>query len=138
SKHLAELGIEGPHLPKVHGWASTNRGKGLVIDLVQQPDGTPCPTLPHALRSGLINPMEAAGLIDEAFDWLAVNGVILADYGLFNFLVKHTPNKERAHLVFIDGLGTRHMDFKYWLRCTLNPLERFTARKKALEFRDET
>lgn len=138
SSHLSRLGISGPHLPRVHGWVSTDRGRGLVVDLVQQPDGTPCPTLPHALRDGLISEMEAAGLVYEACDWLARNGVILADHGIHNTVVRVSAAEGRPYLVFVDGLGTRHFDFKYWARCTFSPLERRTAREKALAFRDKT
>jgi hypothetical protein len=117
---------------------STNRGRGLVVDLVQQPDGTPCPTLPQALRAGLISEMEAAGLIYEGCDWLARNGVMLADHGIHNTLVRISATEGRPYLVFVDGLGTRHFDFKYWARCTFGSLERRTAREKALAFRDKT
>jgi hypothetical protein len=136
--HLERLGISGPHLPRVHGWVQTNRGRGLVVDLVQQPDGTPCPTLPHAVRSGLVNEMEAAGLVHEAHEWLARNGVMLADPGIYNIVVRHSAAAGRPHLVFVDGLGTRHFDFKYWARCTFTSLERWTARQKAAAFRDKT
>jgi hypothetical protein len=137
SAHLARSGIAGPHLARVHGWADTNRGRGLVVDLILQPDGTPCPTLPQALRDGTISEMEAADLIREAFDWLGNNGVMLADFGVHNFLVHRSTPSDRPHLVFIDGLGTRHFDFKYWARCTFGVLERWAARQKAAAFRDK-
>jgi hypothetical protein len=136
--HLARLGVSGPHLPRVHGWVLTNRGRGLVVDLVQQPDGTPCATLPQALLAGALSEMEAAGLVYEAFDWLARNGVMLADYGIDNFLVRHSAAEGRPYLVFIDGLGTRHFDFKYWARCTFTSLARWAARQKAIAYRDKT
>ena len=139
STHLERLGVAGPHIPRVHGWVQTNRGRGLVVDLVQQADGTPCPTLSQALRDGMISEMEAVGLIYEAFEWLKRNGVILADYGVDNFLVRESAGAGRAyHLVFVDGLGTRHFDFKYWARCTFTPLEHWAARQKAQAFRDRT
>lgn len=138
STHLERLGVAGPHIPRVHGWVQTDRGRGLVVDLVQRPDGTPCPTLSRALRSGMITELEAVGLIYEAADWLARAGVILADYGVDNFLVREAGAAGRAHLVFVDGLGTRHFDFKYWARCTFTPLEHWTARQKAQAFRDRT
>jgi hypothetical protein len=135
--HLAHHAVAGPHLPRVHGWVQTNHGRGLVVDLIQQPDGTPCPTLPQALRRGMISEMEAVGLVYEAFDWLMANGVMLADYGVDNFLVRQ-PAEGRPYLVFVDGLGTRHFDFKYWARCTFTFLERWAARQKAMDFRNKT
>src|SRR3546814_19909871 len=44
-RHLARHSVAGRYLPRVHGWVETNRGRGLVVDLVQQPDGPPSPTL---------------------------------------------------------------------------------------------
>jgi hypothetical protein len=137
SSHLAHHAVAGPHLPRVHGWVRTSHGRGLVVDLIQQPDGTPCPTLPQALRSGMITEMEAVGLVYEAFDWLIANGVMLADYGVSNFLVRNSV-EGRPYLVFIDGLGTRHFDLKYWARCRFGFLERWAARQKALYFRNKT
>src|SRR3546814_7700932 len=50
----------------VHGWVETNRGRGLVVDLVQQPDGTPSPTLRIALGTRLVTNEEAVALATEA------------------------------------------------------------------------
>ncbi|ARP83513.1 hypothetical protein CAL12_23600 [Bordetella genomosp. 8] len=129
--HLQRLGIASRHLPRVYGWVQTDHGPGLVVDLVQQADGTPCPTLPHALRSGMVSEMEAAGMVGEACEWLADNGVILADPGINNVVVHRSPETGRPYLAFVDGLGTRNFDFKYRLRCALPALERWTARHKA-------
>jgi hypothetical protein len=85
----------------------------------------------------MITEMEAVGLVYEAFDWLIANGVMLADYGVSNFLVRNSA-EGRPYLVFIDGLGTRHFDLKYWARCRIGFLERWAARQKALYFRDKT
>ena len=136
--HLAHLGVAGPHLPRVHGWVATNKGRGLVVDLVLQPDGTPSPTLPQTLRSGQIDVQEAIRLIDEGFAWLGSHGVMLVDYGIHNMLVQDRQPGEPARLVFVDGLGARHFDFKYRARCAFRPLECWTAREKARTFRNKT
>jgi hypothetical protein len=130
SRCLAGRNIVGPHLTQVYGWAETNRGRGLVVELAQQPDGTPCPTLSAALCSGLITQEEGAALVDEAFDWLIAQGVIMADCGLSNFLVRLSP-QGRYHLVIVDGLGARHFGVKYSLRRTFV----FLARRKDRIFR---
>jgi len=127
---LARRGVPTPHLTRVHGWVMTNRGRGLVVDLVRQPDGTPAPPLLEALRSGLIDLAQAYELVVEAFDWLAANRVILADFGPDNFLVRQLPDG-RFRLVFVDGLGARHFGMRYWARRTFG----FLARKKSAQFR---
>lgn len=129
ARYLARRNIVGPHVPRVHGWIETNRGQGLVMDLVQQPDGTPCIPLPEALRTGMITQAEAETLVREAFGWLMQRKVILADCGGSNFLIRQSQDGSR-HLVFVDGLGARHFGLKYYLRRTFG----FMARRKGREF----
>jgi hypothetical protein len=131
-KHLARRNIFGPHLTRVYGWVETNRGRGLVLELAQQPDGTPCTQLPDALRTGQLTQAEASALICEAFDWLIARNVILADYGVNNFLVRRSPLGS-YHLVFVDGLGARHFGLKYWSRRVFG----FLARRKTRQFRQK-
>lgn len=133
SRHLARRGISGRHIPQVLGWAQTSHGRGLVVELIQQADGSPSPCLRTAIDSGLLSLSEAAGLVNEAFDWLIGNNVILADYGIDNLLVR-CPAQQDCHIVFIDGLGARNFGFKYWLNRVLG----FKARMKAREFREHT
>lgn len=128
-QYLARRNISSRHMARVHGWAQTNRGSGLIVDMVQQSDGRPCMTLPEALRSGRVDTAEAARLVNEAFDWLIAHSVILADCGGGNLLVRWS--RHGSYLVFVDGLGARHFGFKYWSRRTFG----FLARRKAMEFR---
>jgi len=130
---LARRGIATPHLTRVHGWVRTNRGRGLVVDLVCQPDGSPAPTLFEALRDGLIDRRQAVELVNEAFDWLVENDIILADFGPDNFLVRRL-SKGGFRLVFVDGLGARHFGMRYWARRTFG----FLAHRKSDEFRRRT
>jgi hypothetical protein len=129
AQYLERRNVSGRHMTRVHGWVQTNRGHGLIVDMVQQPDGQPCMTLPDALRSGTITQAEAAGLVGEAFDWLVAHKVVLADCGGGNLLVRWS--QQGSYLVFVDGLGARHFGFKYWSRRTFG----FLARRKAVEFR---
>jgi hypothetical protein len=133
SQFLAQHNISGPHITRMYGWVWTDRGPGLVFDLVCEPDDKPSPTLIKALRDRRIAPAQAVALVNEAFDWLVENRVILADYGTRNMLVRRRLDGRRE-LVFVDGLGARTLDFKYWVRCTF----RFKARRKAEEFRRKT
>jgi len=132
-RHLARRCVVGPHLTRVHGWVQTNRGPGLVVDLVQQPDGAPAPTLAQALRAGLVTKAEAVELVHEAFGWLIEHKVILADYSIDNILV-HQSDEGRCHLVFVDGLGARNFGIQYWARRTFG----FKARKKAVQYKRRT
>jgi hypothetical protein len=132
-RYLARHDIAGPYVPRVHGWARTDHGLGLVVDMVQQPDGTPSPTLAKALRNGLVTSRQAVGLVDEAFDWLVENRVILADFSVDNILVRRTRDGA-CHLVFVDGLGARNFGIQYWARRMFG----FKARKKTRQCRART
>jgi hypothetical protein len=69
-------------------------------------------------------------MVDQAFDWLIAKGVIMADCGLSNFLVRQSP-QGGYHLVIVDGLGARHFGVKYSLRRAFV----FLARRKDRIFR---
>lgn len=133
SRHLAKHGIEGQHIPRVIGWTPTDHGRGLMVELIRQADGSPAPSLRTAVDTGLISLEQAGVLVEEAFGWLIQNNVILADYDIDNMLVR-CPTRQRCHIVFVDGLGARNFGFKYWLNRTLG----FKARKKAREFKQHT
>ncbi len=133
AKHLLKRNISGAHIPAVHGWVATNKGPGLVFDLVMDDSGQPSQTLLKSVHSGALGYAQARALIDEAFDWLIKHKVILADYGIDNLLVRRSKDGGH-HLVFIDGLGARNFGWNYWL----NRLLPFKAVKKAREFRLKT
>ena len=131
--HLEKRKIHSVHVPRVYGWVETDRGPGLVFDLIQEPDGTTSPQLLDAVQGGLITYEQAVGLTNDAFGWLVEHKVILADYGASNLLVRLGQDGSR-HLVFVDGLGARNFSFQYWLRRHLG----FKAASKARQFHRKT
>ncbi len=130
AQSLSRRKIQGPHLPNVHGYVMTNRGKGLVVDFIVDHDGKPSLTFFQAVRSGLFTKAQITEIIDKAFDWLNEQNVIVADYGYDNMLLqKHADGTYT--LVFIDGLGGRYFNLRYLIR------SRFTIPQpvRAQEFR---
>ena len=112
---LSRRKIQGPHLPNVHGYVMTNRGKGLVVDFIVDHDGKPSLTFFQAVRSGLFTKDQITEIIDKAFTWLNEQNVIVADYGYDNMLLqKHADGTYT--LVFIDGLGGRYFNLRYLIR----------------------
>lgn len=132
-RFLAQRGVYGPHIPRIHGWAHTHLGRGLVVDLIQQPDASPAPTLGEALSQGLITTHQAVRLVQEAFGWLVQHDVILSDYSVSNMLACRASN-QRWRLVFVDGLGARHFGLNYWINRNLG----FKARQKARKYEQRT
>lgn len=133
ARYLAHRGIRSWHIPRVYGWVMTNHGRGLVFELIQDPDGSPSQPLLQAFKQGKISRARAVSMVDEGFAWLIAHHVILADYGPNNLLVQRHPDGS-GHLVFVDGLGARDFGIKYWMYRTFA----FKAVRKARLFHDKT
>lgn len=132
ARSLVRRKIEGPHLPNYHGFAMTNLGKGLVMDLIVDFDGTPSLTFLQAVRSGLFTRKQITEIVDKAFDWIDQKNIIVADYGYDNILLqKHADGNYT--LVFIDGLGGRYFNLRYRIRSRFN----IPQPRRSQEFRDK-
>lgn len=133
AKHLKRKNIISVHMPAVYGWVLTDKGPGLVFDLIQDIDGQTSKQILDSLQTGRIDLILATELVNEAFDWLIEKHVILADYGINNLLVQnYAIGKYR--LVIVDGLGARNFGWRYWLNRNFG----FKAVIKAKEFRQMT
>ncbi|SAI65552.1 PhoP regulatory network protein YrbL [Bordetella ansorpii] len=132
--HLQQRGVADMCLPRVHGWAMTDRGWGLILDLVVDAQGMPAPTLRQARAMGTVSDDAAAALLNDALDWLACHGVVWIDASQDNVVLQATE-QGGTRLAFIDGLGGRHFDLEYRLRCRFRVIERVTARLKAAKHR---
>ena len=130
AQSLIRRKIQGPHLPNYHGFAMTDRGKGLVMDLVTDFDGSPSMTFFQAIRSGKFTREQFTTIIDEAFDWIRHKNIIVADYGYDNVLFQKQANGNYT-LVFIDGLGGRYFNIRFLLRSRFS----IPQPRKAKEFR---
>jgi hypothetical protein len=130
-KHLAKRGIQSRHLPSTQGWIDTNLGYGLVLKLHRAPDGSLAPTLPTALRRGLLDATHAMRLVDEVLDWAISHGVMLVAMRPDNFIVCGEPALGTAWLLINDGLGTRRLNsWGYRLACLFRPYEIFSSRRR--------
>ncbi|WP_186332325.1 YrbL family protein [Bordetella genomosp. 13] len=132
--HLYECGVIDARVPRVHGWVTTDRGVGLVTDLVVDAQGAPAPTLRQARAQGALSDEAAAALLNDALDWLVRHGVVWVDASQDNVVLQAGPDGQ-PRLAFIDGLGGRHFDMEYRLRCTFRWIERLTARLKSNKHR---
>lgn len=133
AKHLAKKGIQSVHMPTVYGWQLTDKGVGLVFDLVLDMDGQVSKQIIPAIKSGLVDVAIAKEQVDIVFAWLIEKRVILGDYGIKNLLVQnYAPDKFRV--VIVDGLGARNFGWRYFLNRTVT----YKAVIKAREFRQMT
>ena len=133
AQHLKKQDISGYHMPRVYGWVLTDKGPGLVFDLIRDYGGTVSKRLLVALSDADISFAQAEQIVAQAFTWLIENRVILADYGIDNLLVQnYAPGLYR--IVIVDGLGARNFSVNYWINRKLG----FKAVRKAREFHQMT
>lgn len=132
ARSLMRRKVAGPHLPRYHGLVMTDRGEGLVMDLVVDPDGTPSPTFLQVVRSHMFTREQITRIVDEAFDWIRRKNIIVADYGYDNLMVQQQADGT-FRLVFIDGLGGRYFNLRYRIRSRFS----IPQPRRAQEFRDK-
>jgi hypothetical protein len=92
------------HLPRFYGQVETNLGRGFVVDLVSDYDGTVSRSLYWYFKRGY--PIEEfMPYLEEFRRYLIENMIVFSvDMGRFNVLFNRISNSE-ARLVVIDGLG---------------------------------
>jgi hypothetical protein len=92
------------HLPRFYGQVETNLGRGFVVDLISDYDGTVSRSLYWYFTEGY--PIkEFLPYLEELRQYLIENMIVFSvDMSRFNVLFNRISNRE-ARLVVIDGLG---------------------------------
>lgn len=92
------------HVPAFHGWAETNLGEGIVVDLIRNYDGEISAPLNWYLAQGV--PIEEfAPYLEELKESFLQNLIIFNhDMTIGNLLVQKS-SAASAQLIAIDGLG---------------------------------
>lgn len=103
------------HIPKFYGWSQTDRGRGLVIELLRDEDGLISRTLLDVLwERGYDSALRRA--VDELAAFWEVRTIPSRSLGLHNIVAQLQPGG-RIRLVVIDGLGnTVFFSFSRWIR----------------------
>lgn len=125
---LQKRGVPLTHLAICHGWAETNRGLGLVCERVANEDGSFATTLDRALTQG-IGRQTVDRALAELKQWTLQHAVVVSDIRPSNLMVRHGRDGE-VRLVFIDGLGGRRIDRRFWFRQTFPRLARGKTRRQ--------
>jgi membrane carboxypeptidase/penicillin-binding protein PbpC len=95
------------HIPRCYGWVDTNKGKGLVFDLIQNSNGEVLPTLEKQIDSGLISKEEALQQVKYLQEYLISNGILLRTLYLGNLI--YNPEIEgKFKLTVIDDIGSKN------------------------------
>lgn len=116
------------HAADCYGWANTSYGPGLVLERVRNNDGSPALTLRNAIEQRTISLEDADHMLDELKQWAISHSVVIADLNTDNLMVRWKNGL--AHLVIIDGLGSRRADWKFTLYQKLPWLARFKTQRQ--------
>lgn len=115
-KFLEKENINFSHLARCFEWYRTMEGNGLVFEKISNYDGSKIQTLEDILKTQRYSRSFFDPLIDELATYLAQNNIVFADISMSNILCQKISNSS-YRLVIIDGLGSRHLGFKFWLTC---------------------
>lgn len=95
------------HVPRCHGWAQTDIGPGLVVDLIRDADGLISRSLlAHLWDDGLDSVVNAA--VDELIKFWVSKRIPSRSLGLHNIAARRLIDG-RVRLVVIDGFGATQM-----------------------------
>jgi len=94
-------------VPRCHGWTETNKGRGLVFDLIRNKNGDVAPSLLQALEANQIQAKEAYDLLRTLKQQMLREIIIPCDLHPRNILLQTTDNQ--TLLVLIDGIGNRNL-----------------------------
>ncbi|MCG7598282.1 YrbL family protein [Halomonas sp. McH1-25] len=103
-RKLEKRDIAWTYLPRMHGWVTTNRGEGLVFDLVQDRDGKPLDTLKHLLARRDVHYADIAPELERFHRYLLDNLIFTSDMRDSNIACDMT-RADSPRLYLIDGLG---------------------------------
>lgn len=103
------------HIPEFFGWEETDRGRGLVIELLRDQDGLISRTLLDWLWEHGYDERTQAAVTELAAYWEA-RMIPSRSLGLHNIVVQIMA-EDKLRLVVIDGLGsTEFVPFSKWSR----------------------
>ena len=127
SKFLTSVGADCA--PTCYGIIQTNLGEGLVCERIVNYDGSSSLTLQESVDKEEISHGTLQHYLKALKKRIYADQIIIADISPANILFQRlSPKKSR--LIIIDGLGGRHLGFKFWCYQKLFPLRWYKVRKQ--------
>lgn len=105
-KKLEERHIDWSHLPRCHGWVVTDKGEGLVFDLIQDENHRPLNSLKQLLESGELKIECLTASLRNLHDYLLRYRIFTSDLRESNIICE-ANGLQPPHLYIIDGIGDR-------------------------------
>jgi hypothetical protein len=92
------------HVPSYYGWAETNLGKGIVVDLIRNCDGQISASLKWHLNQG-VPIMEFEPCLEELRESFLKKQIIFNHDMVMSNLLVQKISVDEVRLIVIDGLG---------------------------------
>lgn len=128
-KYLKKSGKDLSLIPVCYGFENTNIGIGLVTEKIVNDDNTPVVSMLDIIRNSMLELSEIDGMLSRLISYLKSNNIIFADVGLSNVLCR--KKKSGGYDIFIvDGLGSRHLDFKFKVYMRIGLAAAYKVRKQ--------
>lgn len=109
-KLLKRKSMDWSHLPRFYGEVETNYGKGFVVELIRDFDGSVSKSLEYYLKEYGIEPFFSEL---EAYRRYFLDNLIIFNYGMMpKNILRRRLSETEAELVLIDGMGdVSHLQF---------------------------
>lgn len=136
SIRLDQRGAPFDHRFKCYGWTHTNRGLGLVIELVRDANGSPSQTVIKAIKNGNLKLKQMPRLLTDLQTWALNHDVTVHSPSKDNIVVRIC--NDQPTLVLIDGIGGSQLKWivvlrivSRWFACW-KTLSKWTVREDTL------
>ena len=128
-QHLLAVKADLSMLAGYFGQTATDLGPGLIFERVCNHDGSDAVSLLEALEQKRLSETLIHTLIDRLAGYLLENSILFVDVGFANILL---PQQEDGsyRISVIDGIGSRHPGFKFFIYRHCRPLRTYKIRKQ--------
>lgn len=105
-RHLQNRGVSFKHIARFRGTQMTNKGQGIVFDLVRDYDGNISKSLEYYLKLEKFDKLSLAQHVLTIKQYLLDNRIVFRDITCDNIVLQKI-NKTQFTLIIVDGLGSK-------------------------------
>lgn len=128
-QHLLATKADLSMLAGYFGQTETDLGPGLIFERVCNHDGSDAVSLLEALEQKRLSEALIRTLLERLAGYLHENSILFVDVGFANILLP--LQKDGSYRIsVIDGIGSRHPGFKFFIYRHCRPLRTYKIRKQ--------
>lgn len=121
------------HLSECFGFVETNLGLGLVYKRIMNYDNSPSQSFKFFLEKKVFTPREEDELVEELKKYLFKNDILFIDVDLSNVFCQQI-SKNKFKLIIVDGLGSRRLNWRFYLYLLSNNFTKYKIKKQWKKF----